>query len=49
MAVLTYADLKEKDNPRKILLEFLESAYQAGASLAGWYIESFKVPSLKEL
>ena len=49
MAVLTYADLKEKDNPRKILLEFLESAYQAGASLAGWDIESFKVPPLKEL
>ncbi|PTX44941.1 hypothetical protein C8P64_0927 [Christiangramia gaetbulicola] len=49
MAVLTYADLKEKDNPRKILLEFLESAYQAGASLAGWDIENFKVPPLKEL
>ena len=49
MAVLTYADLQEVDNPRKILLEFLESAYQAGTFLAGWDIESFKVPPLKEL
>ncbi|QYA24787.1 hypothetical protein G3I01_04450 [Gramella sp. MT6] len=49
MAVLTYADLQEVDNPRKILLEFLESAYQAGASVAGWDIENFKVPPLKDL
>ena len=49
MAVLTYADLLEEDNPRKVLLEFLESAYQAGASLAGWDIDGFKVPPLKEL
>lgn len=49
MAVLTYADLNKKDNPRKILLDFLESAYQAGASLAGWDIENFKVPPLKQL
>ena len=36
MAILTYADLLKEDNPRKVLLGFLESAYQAGAKLAGW-------------
>lgn len=49
MAMLTYADLKEVDNPRKILLEFMESAYIAGAELAGWDIENFKVPALENL
>ncbi|MUP45026.1 hypothetical protein E0K83_04620 [Gramella sp. BOM4] len=49
MAILTYGDLLEKDNPRKALLQFLESAYQAGASLADWDIEEFKVPPLNEL
>lgn len=49
MAILTYADLLEMDNPRAVLLEFLESAYIAGAELADWDIEQFKVPPLKEL
>lgn len=49
MAILTYADLLKHDHPRKALLDFLESAYQAGASLSGWDIEHFKVPGLKEL
>lgn len=49
MAVLTYADLKKEDNPRNTLLSFMESAYHAGAQLAGWEIEDFTVPPLKEL
>ncbi|TBW27044.1 DUF5996 family protein [Gramella sp. KN1008] len=49
MAILTYADLKEEDNPRKVLLEFLESAYQAGARRAGWDVEALRVPPLSEL
>ncbi|MGA8854920.1 MAG: DUF5996 family protein [Christiangramia sp.] len=49
MAVLTYADLQKEDNPRNVLLDFMESAYQAGAQLAGWDIENFKVPPLKDL
>ncbi|WP_243735765.1 DUF5996 family protein [Christiangramia sabulilitoris] len=49
MAVLTYAELQKQDEPKKVLLEFLESAYQAGAWLAGWDIEHFNVPGLKEL
>lgn len=49
MAILTFADILEEDNPKMVLLEFLESAFQAGARRAGWDIESFKVPSLKDL
>lgn len=49
MAVLTYANLAKEDNPRKVLLEFLESTYQAGAQLAGWDIKELTVPPLKDL
>ena len=49
MAILTYANLKEEENPRKALLDFMESAYQAGAELAGWPIEDLKVPDLDKL
>lgn len=49
MAILTYADLRKEDYPEKVLLDFLESAYQAGAELAGWDIDEFKVPPLEEL
>lgn len=49
MAVLTYDDLRVKDNPRETLLKFMESAYIAGAELAGWDIDEFEVPPLKEL
>ncbi len=49
MAILTYADLQNREDPGETLLNFLESAYQAGARKAGWDIEHFKVPPLKEL
>ncbi len=49
MAILRYNDLKQMQNPREALLDFMESAYQAGASLAGWEIDKLTVPDLKEL
>ncbi len=49
MAILRYNKLIKEKNPRKELLNFLEASYQAGASLAGWDLEKFQVPSLKEL
>ncbi len=49
MAILTYADLKKEKNPRKALLDFLESAYQAGAKLAGWPLQDLKVRDLENL
>ena len=42
MALLMYDDLRKADSPKDALLEFLESAYQAGAKTAGWEIEEFR-------
>lgn len=49
MALLKYKDLFKTENPRKNLLAFLESAYQAGAKKANWDIEKFRVPDLKDI
>lgn len=49
MAILTYNDLMEADDPQSTLLSFLESAYRAGAKKANWDIEKFKVPNLDEI
>jgi hypothetical protein len=43
MAVLTYDDVRTASSPRDAVLEFLESAYQAGAKRAGWDRESFEL------
>jgi len=43
MALLMYDDLRKMDSPRSALLQFLESAYQAGAKTAGWDVEGFRV------
>lgn len=42
MALLMYDDIRNTDEPGQTLLNFLESAYQAGAKRAGWNTESFK-------
>src|SRR5947207_5163433 len=36
LAILPYDDVRNAADPRATLLEFLQSAYEAGASLAGW-------------
>jgi hypothetical protein len=36
MALLMYDDLRQLPNPKQALLDFLESAYLAGATKAGW-------------
>jgi hypothetical protein len=36
LALLMYDDVRRSNSPRSTVLEFLESAYQAGAGLAGW-------------
>jgi hypothetical protein len=41
MAVLMYDDLRQKENPREALMDYLESAYQAGAKRANWNIGEF--------
>lgn len=47
LALLMYDDARVAGNPRKTVLEFLESAYQAGAKRADWDIESFRLKPLK--
>lgn len=41
MAMLMYDDARKSDDPRAAVLEFLESAYQAGAKLADWDVSDF--------
>ena len=36
LAILRYDDVRAAAEPKAVLLEFLQSAYEAGASLAGW-------------
>ncbi len=49
MAILRYKDLIQNPEPRESLLNFMESAYQAGASLGSWEIEKLTVPELEKL
>lgn len=49
MALLMYDDLRNEDNPRQALLNFLDSAYIAGGRLAGWNLPELTVPQLNEL
>jgi hypothetical protein len=45
-ALLMYDDLRTMDSPETALLEFLESAYRAGAKTAGWDVEAFRTGSV---
>ncbi|WP_421725814.1 DUF5996 family protein [Bauldia sp.] len=38
MAILAYDQMRSADNPAQALLDFMDSAYQAGATRAGWDI-----------
>ncbi|HZY57206.1 MAG TPA: DUF5996 family protein, partial [Rubrobacteraceae bacterium] len=42
MALLMYEEVRKSDSPKATLLEFMESAYQAGAKTADWDIEDFR-------
>ncbi|MGB5818398.1 MAG: DUF5996 family protein [Saonia sp.] len=46
MAFLTYDSIRESENPKAALLQFLESAYSAGARLSGWDINGLAVKPL---
>jgi len=41
-ALLTYEEVRSSSSPRETLLEFLQSAYEAGAKTAGWDMEEFR-------
>ncbi|WP_433698825.1 DUF5996 family protein [Nocardiopsis sp. CA-288880] len=44
LALLRYADARKSPDPRATVLEFLESAYRAGAGLAGWDLDALACP-----
>ncbi len=44
LALLMYDDLRAADDPHSTALAFLESAYQAGAKLAGWDTADLTAP-----
>jgi hypothetical protein len=44
LAVLRYDDARAADDPRGRVLDFYESAYQAGARFAGWDIGRLACP-----
>lgn len=46
MALLMYDDVRKMENPRESTLEFLESAYQAGAKTAAWPVSIFELRNL---
>ena len=39
LALLPYEDVRAAPDPRQALMAFLESAYLAGATSAGWDVE----------
>lgn len=41
-ALLTYEEVRKSGSPKETLLEFLQSAYEAGAKAAGWDMEKFR-------
>jgi hypothetical protein len=49
MALLMYDDVRKEADPHQALLDFLQSAYEAGATLAGWNMDEMRVPELQEL
>lgn len=48
LALYKYEDFREEKDPASSLLNFLESAYKAGAEKAGWNIKELEVKPLAE-
>lgn len=44
LAILRYNDLRTASDPHQTVLDFFESAYQAGAKLAGWDVARYASP-----
>ena len=47
MALLMYDDLRQADSPKTTLLDFMESAYEAGARTASWDVEDFRAEPVR--
>ena len=48
LALLTYEDARTSADPRATVLDFLESAYAAGARRAGWDLGALRCPTAPE-
>ncbi len=46
MALLMYDVVRNAENPKQVLLDFLESVYQAGAKSANWDAKAFQLKPL---
>jgi hypothetical protein len=44
MAIYMYNEMRKEADPKQALTDFLQSVYKAGAGLAEWDIEAFKLP-----
>ena len=49
MAFLRFEDVRSSPDPRHAVLDFLESAYQAGAKLANWDMQELETPPLDQI
>jgi hypothetical protein len=47
MALLMYDDLRKGDSPKTTLLEFMESAYEAGARAVNWDVEHLRADPVR--
>ena len=47
LALLMYDDVRTAENPAEVVLDFLESAYQAGARRADWPVADLELRSAK--
>jgi len=47
MALLMYNDVRDLENPRTAVLDFLEAAYQSGARRSGWKTKDFELRDLR--
>ena len=47
MALLMYDEARKADSPRRAILQFLESAYRAGAKRANWNTKEFELKTLE--
>jgi hypothetical protein len=46
LALLMYDDVRANESARDLILEFFESAYQAGAKRAGWNVHDFRLKAI---
>ncbi len=44
MALLMYNEVRKSPDPKQVILDFMESVYQAGAKRANWDVKAFQLP-----